>query len=114
VPPSRCKHCGRTVKDYGGYESIILAKGVNVSDIWDDLSPVRHNSHKTRAVNELPLTLTRRVMHISGLSSGLLVDPFAGSGSTVVAAVEHGMRFSVCDIVPQYGRLIQSRLDKIK
>jgi site-specific DNA-methyltransferase (adenine-specific) len=49
LPPARCRTCGETVKDYGGYRSIILDKGVNLSDVWDDLSPVRHARTKLRA-----------------------------------------------------------------
>ena len=94
-----CHHCKHTVKDYGGYKEIITRKGINLSDIWEDLSPVRHSQTKLRQQNQLPLSLTERVIAISGRKGGVLVDPFAGSGSVVVAAAKAGMVFKACDIV---------------
>ena len=96
IPPATCRHCDRLVKDYGGYLEYV-SEGVNLSDVWDDLSPVRHRKNKNRPGNELPLELLRRVVKISGQRDGLLVDPFAGAGTSLVAAREIGMGFIACD-----------------
>lgn len=108
--PVKCRHCGGMIKDYGGYKHIIKEKGLNLSDFWEDLSPVRHSKTKVRAANQLPLALTKRVMAISGRKNGLLVDPFAGSGSAVVAAANAGMAFMACDIVRKNCAVIEERL----
>ena len=92
LPPPVCRHCGKVLPDYGGYKQHMSA-GVNLSDVWTDISPVRHKKHKTRDANELPLAIPRRVLQISGVRDGLVVDPFAGSGAMLVAARECGMRF---------------------
>lgn len=97
-PAAQCRHCGEFVKDYGGYRQIIEAKGVNLSDFWDDLSPVRHKTTKTRAANQLPQRLTDRVLDIVGSVDALLVDPFVGSGTSVVSAAARGMRFIANDL----------------
>lgn len=110
LKPAKCRHCGDYVKDYGGYLSIIESKGINLSDFWEDLSPVRHAGRKHRRANELPSLLFERVVQISGSPLGLYVDPFAGTGSGVVAAVRHGLRFAACDLVAANCRLISSRL----
>jgi site-specific DNA-methyltransferase (adenine-specific) len=99
ISPQKCRHCGEYVKDYGGYVKYIR-KGVNLSDIWDDVSPVRHRSTKNRRANELPIDLLHRVLAISGSRNGLIVDPFVGSGTTMVAAFDHHMRFIVSDRDP--------------
>jgi site-specific DNA-methyltransferase (adenine-specific) len=99
VPVLKCRHCGKLVRDYGGYSNYVR-DGVNLSDVWDDLSPVRHPSRKNRPANELPLELLRRVVRISGLEGGVLVDPFVGSGTSVVASIEAGMQFLACDREP--------------
>lgn len=112
--PAKCRHCGDYVKDYGGYLSIIESKGINLSDFWDDLSPVRHAGRKNRRANELPPLLFERVVQISGSPRGLYVDPFAGTGSGVIAAVRHGLRFAACDLVAANCRLISSRLRKLQ
>jgi site-specific DNA-methyltransferase (adenine-specific) len=114
LKPARCRHCGDYVKDYGGYLSIIESKGINLSDFWDDLSPVRHAGRKHRRANELPALLFERVIEISGSPRGLYVDPFAGTGSGVVSAVRHGLRFAACDLVAANCRLISSRLRKLQ
>lgn len=93
-----CRHCGGYVKDYGGYTAIIEEKGVNLSDVWDDLSPVRHRANKHRVANELPETLTDRVVHMSGGSGAVLLDPFVGSGTSLVSAARHGMWFVAGDL----------------
>ena len=96
IPPATCRHCDGLVKDYGGYLEYV-SEGLNLSDVWDDLSPVRHRRNKNRPGNELPLELLRRVVKISGERGGLLVDPFAGAGTSLVAAREIGMEFIACD-----------------
>jgi site-specific DNA-methyltransferase (adenine-specific) len=111
---ARCRHCNKPVKDYGGYKSIVAEKGLNLSDVWEDLSPVRHKSTKKRKTNQLPLSLTSRVVHISGKKDMLLVDPFAGSGSTVVSAAMHGLRFAACDIVAENCGIIDARISELR
>ncbi len=107
LQPRRCRKCGETVNDYGGYLHIIEEKGINLSDIWDDLSPVRHKSTKTRGANELSLKLTDRIVRIAGGADAMMLDPFAGSGSMVVSALRAGMRCHANDLDP-------AALDQIK
>jgi site-specific DNA-methyltransferase (adenine-specific) len=108
--PVKCRHCHEYVKDYGGYTSIIEQKGINLSDFWEDLSPVRHANRKNRRANELPEALFSRIVAISGGKGGLFVDPFAGSGTGVVVAANSGLSFAACDIVTENCQLIAERL----
>jgi site-specific DNA-methyltransferase (adenine-specific) len=107
IPVDKCE-CGRAKKDYGGYRQIVDEKGINLSDVWDDLSPVRHRSKKCRIANELPSKLTDRVVAISGGEGLIFVDPFAGGGSAVIAAAKIGMNVKACDIV-RANCLLQAR-----
>lgn len=107
IPTARCRHCKKPIKDYGGYKEFV-ADGVNLSDFWEDLSPVRHK--KTRDANELPIALLRRVVAISGAPGGLVVDPFAGSGTSLVAARERAMRFVGGDYDQQNCSVMVQRL----
>lgn len=109
IPAPRCRHCGDYVKDYGGYKSFIEA-GINLSDVWDDLSPVRHRKFKRRKANELPSMLTERIVAIAGRRTGLFVDVYSGSGGAAVAARRAGMRVVACDREPDHCTLIASRL----
>ena len=110
--PTKCKKCGEYIKDYGGYRDIIDKKGINLSDIWDDISPVRHNNRKSRISNELPMILLERIISISGSPKQLYVDPFAGGGNGVLAALRAGMRFSACDISEEYCCLVSHRIEE--
>ena len=94
--PATCRHCGGLVKDYGGYKKFV-EHGVNLSDVWEDISPVRHRKYKHRRSNELPMKIPNRVMEISGMRGGLLIDPFSGSGPALIAARKGGMFFVGCD-----------------
>ncbi|MEA3327664.1 MAG: site-specific DNA-methyltransferase [Chloroflexota bacterium] len=110
IKPSTCRHCGGMIKDYGGYQSIINEKGINLSDFWEDLSPVRHSNTKLRSANQLPIKMLQRVIEISGTPGSLYVDPFSGTGTGIIAALELGMYFSACDIVESNCELIHDRI----
>ena len=109
IPKPLCAKCKRELRDYGGYRKYV-ENGINLSDIWDDISPVRHKKYKTRVANELPLAIPERVVAISGVRNGVLVDPFAGSGSSLIAARQAGMRFIACDCEYEYCNLMLGRL----
>jgi site-specific DNA-methyltransferase (adenine-specific) len=109
LKPPRCRHCDEYTKDYGGYKDFVK-DGINLSDVWEDLSPVRHKKFKHRKPNELPLEIPRRAVKVSGVPKGVLVDPFAGSGTSLVAALEGKMRFIACDSQQSYCKLMSDRL----
>jgi site-specific DNA-methyltransferase (adenine-specific) len=108
LKPARCRHCDEYTKDYGGYKDFVR-NGINLSDVWEDLSPVRHKKFKHRKPNELPLEIPRRVVKVSGAPRGILVDPFAGSGTSLIAALEGKMRFIACDSQQSYCKLMYKR-----
>ena len=110
LEPLRCRFCGSFVRDYGGYKKIIENSGVNLSDIWDDLSPVRHKNLKYRVANELPLKLFDRIISISGAPGMTYVDPFAGSGSGAIAAFDNSLHFEVGDLIRDNTNIIIERV----
>lgn len=110
IRPARCRHCDQLVKNYGGYTSIVERKGLNLSDIWEDTSPLRHGSRKYRDANELPPLVFDRIFQMSGRRGGRYVDPFAGAGGGVVHAAGAQMEFACCDILPSNCRLVRDRV----
>ena len=110
LKPLRCRSCGEFIRDYGGYRSIIEEKGLNLSDVWDDLSPVRHKNRKYRTENELPMELFDRIIDISGDKGMTYVDPFAGSGSGAIAAINRQLNFVVGDVLHENTQIILQRL----
>jgi site-specific DNA-methyltransferase (adenine-specific) len=93
LPVPCCRHCGGELRDYGGYKDKMNPKGVNLSDVWTDIPPVRHAKYKKRAANGLALKLMDRIVTMASDPGSLVLDPFGGSGTTYVAAELTGRRW---------------------
>lgn len=93
VPIQLCRHCGGEVKNYGGHRGKMNPLGVNVSDVWTDITPVRHKKTKTRAANQLNERMLERIIGISSSEGDLVFDPFGGSGTTCVVAERMNRRW---------------------
>jgi len=106
TPIQVCRHCGGEIKDYGGHRKSMNPKGVNLTDVWVDIPPVRHWKFKTkkRKANALSTKLLQRVIHMSTNQGDTVLDPFGGSGTTY-AVCEFldrkwiGMDKESCDII---------------
>ena len=98
VPILVCRHCGGEIKDYGGHRDKLNPDGLNLTDVWSDIPPVRHRSTKNRVGNELSIKLLRRVLEISTEPGDLVLDPFGGGGSTYEAAEEMHCHWIGCEI----------------
>jgi site-specific DNA-methyltransferase (adenine-specific) len=86
LPIPCCRNCGGELKDYGGYKDKMNPRGVNLSDVWSDIPPVRHKRYKNRSGNELSLKLLDRILAIASNADSVILDPFGGAGTTFVAA----------------------------
>jgi site-specific DNA-methyltransferase (adenine-specific) len=93
LPVPCCRHCGGELPDYGGYKNKMNPRGVSLSDVWTDISPVRHAKYKKREANGLPLKLMDRIISVASDPGSLVLDPFGGSGTTYVAAELTGRRW---------------------
>jgi site-specific DNA-methyltransferase (adenine-specific) len=93
LPVPCCRHCGGELRDYGGYKDKMNPKGVNLSDVWGDIPPVRHSKYKKRDANALSLKLMDRIVAMASDPGSLVLDPFGGSGTTYVAAELTGRRW---------------------
>ena len=73
--------------------------GVLVSDLWIDIPPVQGLSKEhTGFLTQKPEVLLKRVIESASDPGDLVVDFFAGSGTTAVAAAASNRRWLVCDI----------------
>lgn len=98
LPVPCCRHCGGELRDYGGYKDKMNPKGVNLSDVWSDIPPVRHAKYKKREANGLSLKLMDRVVALASDPGSVVLDPFGGSGTTYVAAELTGRHWIGCEL----------------
>jgi DNA modification methylase len=98
TPVPCCRHCGKELRDYGGYKDKMNPKGVNLSDVWTDIPPVRHAKYKKRDTNALSLKLMDRIVSMASDPGSMVLDPFGGSGTTFVAAELTGRRWLGCEL----------------
>lgn len=78
-------------------------RGVNLSNVWWDVSPVRHAKYKRRnGANELPLKILDRVIELSTDVGDLVFDPFGGAGTTYMAAELKVRRWLGIEIGPTH------------
>ena len=95
TPIETCRHCGGEIKDYGGHRGAMNPKGVNLTDVWNDIPPVRHWKFKSkkRKTNQVSTRLVRRVIEMSTCPNDIVLDPFGGSGTTYDVCEHTGRRW---------------------
>lgn len=101
LPMEICPKCHHELKDYGGYKNKMNPAGINLSDVWYDIPPVRHSKYKKRAeANELSIKLLDRIIEMSSEPDDVVFDPFGGSGTTYVVAELKGRKWLGVELGP--------------
>ncbi len=57
-----------------------------------------------------PEELANRVLKLFSFRGDVILDPFAGTGTTCVSALKNGRRFLGIDISPEYCQTAEDRL----
>lgn len=112
LPLEICRKCGGDIRDYGGYKDKLNPLGINLTDVWYDIPPVRHSKFKTRNANELSMKLLERIISLSSNEGDLVFDPFGGSGTTY--AVSEIMKRRWIGIELGSIDLVRDRLDNLE
>lgn len=85
-------------------------KGKNPSDHWD-IPNVKHNHvEKTDHPCQFPIGFVERFILSTTKEEDLVVDPYAGSGTTLVAALTNGRSAAGCDIEQKYIDIAMNRV----
>lgn len=74
-------------------------------------SPVVSGKEKTAHTTQKSLKIMREIIEIHTNKGDLICDPFMGSGTTGVAALELGRKFYGVEINEKYFKIVQNRLD---
>lgn len=86
------------------------SKGVPVQDIWLDFLDVNNqNTHITGYPTEKNIDMLKRIIETSSNPGDLVLDCFAGSGTTLVAAEELGRQWIGADIGDEAIQTIERR-----
>ena len=83
--------------------------GVALTDVWSDIMSFQQNSASKELLGyptQKPITLYERIIKASSNPGDLVLDPFAGCGTTIEAAKKNGRDVIGIDILPFALRLI--------
>jgi DNA modification methylase len=78
------------------------------SDVWEIERPSRSELHPTMK----PIELVQRSLLNSSKPGNVVLDPFGGSGSTLIAAEQTNRKCRMVELDPQYCDVILERWEK--
>lgn len=96
--------------------------GVYLTDVWDDIreltsgyfagdEAIRDTKGNRVHTQQSPTALLLRIILASTLPGDTVLDPFAGTGTTLVVAYQLGRNSIGVEIDPEYIKIIESRLN---
>ena len=94
--------------------NIVIGKekrGVPLSDVWEIPFLNQKAKERTGYPTQKPIELLERIIKISTDEGDIVLDPFCGSGTTLVAAKLLGRKYLGIDINPSAIDLCKNRLD---
>lgn len=95
--------------------------GVYLTDVWDDIreltsgyyagnEPIRDNKGSRLHKQQSPVALLLRIILSSTMPGDTILDPFAGTGTTLVVAHQLERNSIGIEIDPDYVKIIEERL----
>jgi site-specific DNA-methyltransferase (adenine-specific) len=90
------------------------ARGKLPTDTWWHTIVPTNGSEKTGYPTQKPLGILRRIIQASTRPGALVLDFFAGSGTTGAAAIELGRRFILVDSNPEALAVMAQRFDGVE
>ncbi len=89
--------------------NFVLAKHANRhGDVWK-INQESNNPHPA----PFPLALAARCVASVPKSAGVILDPFIGSGTTAIAAIEHGRDWLGMEQSPAYAKMARERIKSL-
>lgn len=99
--------------------------GVYLPDVWDDIreltsgyfagdEALRYINRKRVHTQQSPVALLLRIILASTMPGDTVLDPFAGSGTTLVVAHQIERNSIGIEIDPEYIKIIETRLKRLR
>jgi len=87
------------------------SRGTPLTDLWDDVPPLaRSAAERTGYPTQKPLALLDRIIRASSNEGDVVLDPFCGCATTLVAADRLERQWIGIDLSPLAARLVLTRL----
>ena len=87
----------------------LLVKGFETSTIVREKRPRRNDLHPTMK----PISLVARLLKNSCIAGNIVLDQFGGSGSTLIACEQLGLRAALVELDPKYCDVIIQRWENL-
>lgn len=84
--------------------------GKNPGDVWNIPNVKSNHVEKTKHPCQFPVELIERFVLSTTDKNDFVLDPFLGTGTTVIAAIRHNRRALGAEIVPHYIELAKERI----
>lgn len=84
-----------------------MGNGIGGKEHDPDTATPKHNHHPTVK----PVALMRYLIRMVTPPDGIVLDPFMGSGTTAVAAIQEGFSFVGCEFTEDYLPIVQGRIE---
>ena len=85
--------------------------GTLLGNVWTDISPINSQAAERLGYpTQKPVALLERIINASSNPGDVVLDPFCGCGTAIVAAQKLGRRWLGIDVTPIATSLIQKRL----
>jgi len=112
VPQKYPGKVGYKGKNKGKYTGNI--KGKNPSDVW--IFPNVKSTHKEKTIHpcQFPIELAERLVLSMSKKNDLVVDPYAGVGTTLIAALKNKRRAAGSEILKKYVNITKKRINLLK
>ncbi len=112
VPQKYPGKVGYTGKNKGKYTG--NKKGKNPSDVW--IFPNVKSNHREKTIHpcQFPIELAERLVLSMSKPNDLVVDPYSGVGTTLIAALKNKRRTAGSEILKKYVNITKKRIDLLK
>ena len=106
---------GRIYKTKNGKKQLIRyldeVKGITMTDLWDDINPINQVSKERIGYKtQKPESLIKRILECSTNKNDLVLDFFAGGGTTAKVCADLNRKFITGDVSPVAVRVMADRL----
>ena len=89
-------------------------QGAKPKDVIDIPTTCNGMGEKTPHPTQKPEELVRKFVLASSNEGDLVIDPFSGSGTTIVVAEQLNRQWMACDLDPQYNQWAIERIESVR